>query len=72
MSVYGRVAAHGLASGTKTDVVEDDDWDTDPDYVVCGFGRGKIIVRLCLLSTPRPPPEILTFYLHSTRVIRIS
>ena len=34
MSVYGRVAAHGVASTSSTDAA-DDDWDTDPDYVVC-------------------------------------
>ena len=33
MSVYGRVAAHGVAATGSADAA-DDDWDTDPDYVV--------------------------------------
>jgi len=33
MSVYGRAHTHGVADAKKNDAQEDDDWDTDPDYV---------------------------------------
>lgn len=33
MSVYGRVAAHGVAATGQAEAA-DDDWETDPDYVV--------------------------------------
>lgn len=36
MSVYGRAHTHGLADAKNNDQAADDDWDTDPDYVV-GF-----------------------------------
>ena len=38
MSVYGRVHATGLVgAGGKNAAADDDDWDTDPDYVVCAL-----------------------------------
>lgn len=36
MSVYGRVHGHGLVGANKDGTAaDDDDWETDPDYVVC-------------------------------------
>jgi len=33
MSVYGRVHGHGVTGTNKDGGADDDDWDTDPDYV---------------------------------------
>jgi len=33
MSVYGRAHTHGVADKSDVSNAEDDDWETDPDYV---------------------------------------